>query len=74
MLKWVKVFGGSGQCLPEFSLISLFRFKVACLQISRHGRQSHDQPIEFLGHDHLATQARGLGKAKGQIQHVILVV
>lgn len=48
--------------------------KVARLHVSRHRRQSHHQAIQLLGHYNLAAQTAGLGQAKSEVQHIVLVV
>ena len=49
-------------------------FKVARLQIPRHAGQLDDQAVELLGHLDLAAESRGLGQAKGEVEHVVFVV
>ena len=36
--------------------------------------QGDGQSIEFLGHDDLASEPRGGGQAKGQVQHILFVL
>lgn len=48
--------------------------KVAGLQVPRHGGQLHDQAIELLGHLDLAAKTARLSQAKGEVEHVVLVV
>lgn len=48
--------------------------KITRLHVPRHGRQLDHEPIKLLGHLHLAAQAARLGEAKGQVQHIILII
>lgn len=48
--------------------------KIAHLKIAGHARQPDDEPVEVLPHFDLAAQPAGLGQAKGQVEHVVLVV
>ena len=48
--------------------------EIRRLQIPRHTRQPDDQTIQLLAHLDLAAQAAGLGEAKRQVEHVVLVV
>lgn len=48
--------------------------KVARLHVSRHRRQPHHQAVQLLGHYNLAAQTAGLGQAKSEVQHIVLIV
>lgn len=48
--------------------------KVARLHVSRHGRQPYHQAVQLLGHYNLAAQTAGLGQAKSEVQHIVLIV
>lgn len=59
-------------CLIQLDLSILV--EIGSLQVSSHGRQGDSDSIQILGHTHLAAQTRGLGEAKCQIQHVVLII
>lgn len=48
--------------------------KITRLQIPRHTRQPHNQPIQLPRHHNLTPQPRRLRQPKRQIQHIVLVI
>ena len=57
-----------------FPLIPSFTSKITSLQIPRHTRQSHHQPIQLLIHLNLTPQSTRLRESERQIQHIVLVI
>src|SRR5215475_9973824 len=42
--------------------------------VAGRGRQADFQPVQLLGHLDLAAEARSVGEAEGEIEHVLLVL
>ena len=48
--------------------------KLAPHHVARRRRQADGEAVELLGHHDLAAEARGVGEAEGEVEHVLLVL
>src|SRR3954451_16310547 len=59
---------------PDMATITRIVTAPSPLGVAGRSRQLHHEAIKLVRHDDLAAEPRGLGQAKGQIQHILLVL
>jgi len=58
----------------KITALHLLAPEITRLQIPRHTRQLHNQPIQLLAHADLTSKPRSLRQPKRQIQHIIFII